>query len=160
MLLLIFIDFHILVLNIDGAASNNVFQINAINAAAEAVCLILSVDETVKNPKVRKITKCLSRGTCHPLTSFACFLVQQGRERERVSQFQNATRRWEIPEFARGSGYLRQQQQDEGKREGQGGSPAAGHPTSPSAAARRQAAMTGGGPGWARGRRRRWEEKR
>lgn len=28
------------------------FQINAINAATEAACLILSVDETVKNPKV------------------------------------------------------------------------------------------------------------
>lgn len=27
-------------------------QINAINAATEAACLILSVDETVKNPKV------------------------------------------------------------------------------------------------------------
>ena len=29
-------------------------QINAINAATEAACLILSVDETVKNPKVKK----------------------------------------------------------------------------------------------------------
>ena len=29
-----------------------VLQINAINAATEAACLILSVDETVKNPKV------------------------------------------------------------------------------------------------------------
>lgn len=29
-------------------------QINAINAATEAACLILSVDETVKNPKVYK----------------------------------------------------------------------------------------------------------
>ena len=28
------------------------WQINAINAATEAACLILSVDETVKNPKV------------------------------------------------------------------------------------------------------------
>lgn len=28
------------------------FQINAINAATEAACLVLSVDETVKNPKV------------------------------------------------------------------------------------------------------------
>jgi hypothetical protein len=28
-------------------------QINAINAATEASCLVLSVDETVKNPKVR-----------------------------------------------------------------------------------------------------------
>lgn len=27
-------------------------QINAINAATEAACLILSVDEMVKNPKV------------------------------------------------------------------------------------------------------------
>lgn len=27
-------------------------QINAINAATEAACLVLSVDETVKNPKV------------------------------------------------------------------------------------------------------------
>lgn len=27
-------------------------QINAINAATEAACLILSVDETIKNPKV------------------------------------------------------------------------------------------------------------
>ncbi|KAF8658799.1 hypothetical protein HU200_059286 [Digitaria exilis] len=31
-----------------------VVKINAINAATEAACLILSVDETVKNPKVRK----------------------------------------------------------------------------------------------------------
>lgn len=29
-------------------------QINAINAATEAACLVLSVDETVKNPKVNK----------------------------------------------------------------------------------------------------------
>ncbi|KAK7827871.1 t-complex protein 1 subunit eta [Quercus suber] len=32
-------------------------QINAINKATEAACLILSVDETVKNPKVY--------GSCH-----------------------------------------------------------------------------------------------
>lgn len=31
------------------------WQINAINAATEAACLILSVDETVKNPKVINI---------------------------------------------------------------------------------------------------------
>jgi hypothetical protein len=31
-------------------------QINAINAATEAACLILSVDETVKNPKVRVVS--------------------------------------------------------------------------------------------------------
>ncbi|KZV54812.1 chaperonin family protein [Dorcoceras hygrometricum] len=31
-----------------------VVKINAINAATEAACLILSVDETVKNPKVRR----------------------------------------------------------------------------------------------------------
>lgn len=30
------------------------WQINAINAATEAACLVLSVDETVKNPKVRE----------------------------------------------------------------------------------------------------------
>lgn len=30
----------------------HLLQINAINAATEAACLILSVDETVKNPKV------------------------------------------------------------------------------------------------------------
>lgn len=29
-------------------------QINAINAATEAACLVLSVDETVKNPKVMR----------------------------------------------------------------------------------------------------------
>lgn len=33
-----------------------VLQINAINAATEAACLILSVDETVKNPKVIWLT--------------------------------------------------------------------------------------------------------
>jgi hypothetical protein len=41
-----------------------------------------------------------------------------------------------------GSGYLRQQQQDEGKREEQGGSPEAGHPAGPSAAADLTAAAT------------------
>lgn len=34
-------------------------QINAINAATEAACLILSVDETVKNPKVQLDLCCL-----------------------------------------------------------------------------------------------------
>lgn len=33
----------------------SLFQINAINAATEAACLVLSVDETVKNPKVKEI---------------------------------------------------------------------------------------------------------
>lgn len=31
-------------------------QINAITAATEAACLILSVDETIKNPKVSHLT--------------------------------------------------------------------------------------------------------
>jgi len=35
-----------------------VVKINAINAATEASCLILSVDETVKNPKVRELEIC------------------------------------------------------------------------------------------------------
>jgi T-complex protein 1 subunit eta len=30
-----------------------VVQINAITAATEAACLVLSVDETIKNPKVK-----------------------------------------------------------------------------------------------------------
>jgi T-complex protein 1 subunit eta len=34
-------------------------QINAINAATEAACLILSVDETVKNPKVMLMLLCV-----------------------------------------------------------------------------------------------------
>lgn len=33
----------------------SLLQINALNAATEAACLVLSVDETVKNPKVMRI---------------------------------------------------------------------------------------------------------
>jgi hypothetical protein len=35
-----------------GTMLTALLQINAINAATEAACLVLSVDETVKNPKV------------------------------------------------------------------------------------------------------------
>ncbi|XVF33852.1 hypothetical protein REPUB_Repub18cG0007400 [Reevesia pubescens] len=41
-------------------------HINAINAATEAACLILSVDETVKNPKVILLFQKIE-GTCMPL---------------------------------------------------------------------------------------------
>lgn len=40
-------------------------QINAINAATEAACLILSVDETIKNPKVQLNLHCLRIKTEH-----------------------------------------------------------------------------------------------
>ena len=37
---------------VGSLVTSQLLQINAINAATEAACLILSVDETVKNPKV------------------------------------------------------------------------------------------------------------
>lgn len=39
-------------LHLLGTMVAALLQINAINAATEAACLVLSVDETVKNPKV------------------------------------------------------------------------------------------------------------
>lgn len=39
-------------LMVGNLLTSSLLQINAINAATEAACLILSVDETVKNPKV------------------------------------------------------------------------------------------------------------
>lgn len=32
-------------------SENSIFQINALTAASEAACLILSVDETIRNPR-------------------------------------------------------------------------------------------------------------
>ena len=45
------LSIKIVLINVNSINKHDL-QINAINAATEASCLILSVDETVKNPKV------------------------------------------------------------------------------------------------------------
>ena len=45
------IKINLLIIDVNSIYKHKL-QINAINAATEAACLILSVDETVKNPKV------------------------------------------------------------------------------------------------------------
>ena len=45
-------------------------QLNAINAATEAACLVLSVDETVKNPKVIRKFGLMTENLDDPVTIF------------------------------------------------------------------------------------------